>query len=72
MHSHRYYHLALALLVLCAVAAAVMAGVVAWGMQLTMAAALGAVLITAALFAGMAFVHDALRAARWNAGHRLH
>jgi hypothetical protein len=71
MHPHRYYHLALALLALSAIAAALMAGVVICGMQLTLAAAIGALLITAALFAGMVFVHDALRAARWNAGHRL-
>jgi ABC-type multidrug transport system permease subunit len=72
MHTHKFYHLALALLVLCTFAAALLAGVVAYGMQLTATTALAALLVSAVLFGAMAFLHDALRAARWNAGHRLH
>ena len=73
MYSHRYYHLALALLLLSAMAALVLAGVTALAldMQLTPAVAAGALGVAGALFAAMAYVHDALRAARWDAGHRL-
>jgi ABC-type multidrug transport system permease subunit len=72
MHSHKFYHLALALLMLCIVAAVLLAGVAMYGMQLTATAALAALAVSAVLFGVMAFLHDALRAARWNAGHRLH
>jgi hypothetical protein len=72
MHTNRFYHLALALLTLCTFAAALLAGVVTYGMQLTATAALAALAVSAVLFGVMAFLHDALRAARWNAGHRLH
>jgi hypothetical protein len=71
MHSHRYYHLALTLLLLCALAALVLAGVTALGMDLTPALAIGALAVAGVLFAAMVVVHDALRAARWDAGHRL-
>jgi heme/copper-type cytochrome/quinol oxidase subunit 4 len=71
MHSHRYYHLALALLLLCTLAALVLASVTALGMHLTPVIAIGALAVAGALFAAMVFVHDALRAARWDAGHRL-
>lgn len=71
MHSHRFYHLALALLALCALSATLLAAVVAWGMQMSPGTALGALAISVVLFAGMAFLHGALREARWNAGHRL-
>ena len=71
MHPLRYRRLSLALLVLCSLAAVLMAGVVAWGMHLTLTAALSALVLSALIFAAMLFVHDALRAARWNAGHRL-
>jgi hypothetical protein len=72
MYNHRFYHLALAQLVLYVFAAALLAGVVAWATMLTAAAALGALVAFAVLFAGMAFLHSALREARWDAGHRLH
>jgi hypothetical protein len=71
MHSHRYYHLALALLLWCVLAALVLAGVTALGMQLTPAVALGALVVAGALCVTMVFVHDVLRTARWDAGHRL-
>jgi archaellum biogenesis protein FlaJ (TadC family) len=71
MHPHRHYHLALALLVLCAIAALVLAAVVALGMQLTPGAALAALAISGLLVAGITYVHAALREARWNAGQRL-
>ncbi|AMO22883.1 hypothetical protein GCM10027034_33750 [Ramlibacter solisilvae] len=71
MHSHRYYHLALALLLLCALAALVLAGITVMGMELTAGVAAGAFVVAGVLFAAMAFVHDALRTARWDAGHRL-
>ena len=62
-------HLAIALFVLCSLAATLLAGVVAWSLHLTAAAALAG---SALLFGGIAYLHDALRAARWDAGHRLH
>lgn len=71
MHPSRHRHLAFALLVLSTLAAMLLASVVAAGMQLTPAVAGGALALAVVLFAAMAFVHDALRAARWNAGHRL-
>jgi hypothetical protein len=71
MYNHRFYHLALAQLALCVFAAALLAGIVAWATWLTAAAALGALMAFAVLFAGMAFLHAALREARWDAGHRL-
>jgi len=71
MHSHRYYHLALALLLLCVLAALVLTGISAVGMHLTADIAIGALLVAGVLFAAMAFVHEKLRAARWDAGHRL-
>jgi hypothetical protein len=71
MHPTRTRRLALALLALCALAAVLLATVVAAGMQLTPATATGASIAALLLFAAIAFVHDALRAARWNAGYRL-
>jgi hypothetical protein len=71
MHSHRYYHLALALLVLSALTALVLAGVTALGMHLTPIVAVGALAVAGGLFAALVLVHEALRAARWDAGHRL-
>jgi hypothetical protein len=76
MHLHKSRHLAIALaialLVLSTLVATLFAGVVAWGVQLTATIAIGALLVSGLLFGAMAFLHDALRAARWDAGHRLH
>ena len=71
MHSHRYYRLALALLVLASLAAALMAGVAVLGMRLTPAVALGALALFAALVGGVVVLHLQLREARWDAGLRL-
>ena len=68
MHPSRHRHLAFALLMLSSLAALLLASVVAAGMQLTPAAAGGALVLALVLFGAMAFLHDALRAARWNAG----
>jgi len=64
-------HLSIALFVLCSLAATLLAGVVAWAMALTAATALAALAVSALLFGGIAYLHDALRSARWDAGHRL-
>jgi hypothetical protein len=64
-------HLAIALFVLCSLAALLLAGLVAWTLKLTLGAALAALAVSALLFGGIAYLHDALRAARWDAGHRL-
>jgi hypothetical protein len=71
MHSHRYYQLALALLVLASLAAALMAGVAVLRMRLTPPAAVGALGLLAVLVGGMAVLHSQLREARWDAGLRL-
>jgi len=71
MYNHRFYHLALAQLVLCVFTAALLAGVVAWANWLTAAAALAALVVLVVLFAGMVFLRAALREARWDAGYRL-
>ena len=71
MHSHRYYRLALALLVLASLAAALMAGVAVLGMRLTPTVALGALTLFAVLVAGVVVLHNQLREARWDAGYRL-
>ena len=64
-------HLAIALFVLCSLAATLLAGVVAWTLHLTVATALVALAVSALLLGGIYYLHDALRAARWDAGHRL-
>ena len=71
MHTHRYYRLALALLVLASLAAALMAGLAVLGMRLTPAAALGALGLFAVLAGGVVVLHNQLREARWDAGYRL-
>jgi hypothetical protein len=71
MYSHRSQLLALALLVLCSIAAIVLAGVAAMGMTLTPPVAVGATALSAVLFAGVWVLHSALREARWDAGYRL-
>lgn len=71
MHSHRSQLLALALLVLCSIAAVVLAGVAAMGMTLTPPVAIGALALSVVLFAGVVVLHQALREARWDAGYRL-
>jgi hypothetical protein len=52
-------------------AAALLAGVVAWATMLTVATAVGALVALAVLFGAMAFLRAALREARWDAGYRL-
>lgn len=71
MHSHRSQLLALALLVLCSIAAVVLAGVAAMGMTLTPPVAVAALALSAVLFTGVVVLHKALREARWDAGYRL-
>ncbi|HEY8050293.1 MAG TPA: hypothetical protein VIE63_14045 [Ramlibacter sp.] len=71
MHSHRFHFLALALLVVASIAAALMAGVAAVGMQLTPPVALAAALLCLVLVAGAVALHRQLREARWDAGYRL-
>ena len=71
MYSHRSQLLALALLMLCSIAAVVLAGVAAMGMTLTPPVAVGALALSAILFTGVVVLHKALREARWDAGYRL-
>ncbi len=71
MYSHRSQVLALALLVLCSVAAIVLAGLAAMGMRLTPLVAVVALALSAVLFAGVVVLHKALREARWDAGYRV-
>jgi len=71
MYSPRSQFLALALLMLCALFAALLAGVVALEMKLPATAALGALGLLAVLLAGIVLLHRELREARWDAGYRL-
>ncbi len=71
MYSHRSQVLAIALLVLCSIAAFVLAGVAAMGMTLTPLVAAVALALSAVLFTGVVVLHRALREARWDAGYRL-
>jgi Cu/Ag efflux pump CusA len=71
MYSHRSQLLALALLVLCSIAAALLAGVAAMGMTLKPPVAVGALALSAVLVTGVVVLHKALREARWDAGYRL-
>ncbi|HTH79790.1 MAG TPA: hypothetical protein VL593_12495 [Ramlibacter sp.] len=71
MYSHRSQLLAIALLVLCSIAAVVLAGVAAMGMTLTPFIAALALALSAVLFTGVVVLHKALREARWDAGYRL-
>ncbi len=71
MYSHRSQVLAIALLVLCSIAAFVLAGVAAMGMTLTPLVAAVALALSAVLFTGVVVLHKALREARWDAGYRL-
>jgi hypothetical protein len=72
MYSPRSQILALALLMLCTLAALVLAGVVALSMTLTAPLAIGALGLSAVLVAGVVLLHRRLREARWDAGYRLH
>ena len=71
MYSHRSQILAIALLVLCSIAAFVLAGVAAMGMTLTPLVAAVALALSAVLCMGVVVLHKALREARWDAGYRL-
>jgi hypothetical protein len=71
MYSSRSQLLALALLMLCALAAALLAGVVALDMKLPPATALGALGLFALLVLGIVLLHQQLREQRWDAGYRL-
>jgi hypothetical protein len=71
MYSHRSQLLALALLMLCTLAAVVLAGVAAMGMKLTPPVAIGALALSGLLATGVVVLHKALREARWDAGYRL-
>lgn len=71
MYSSRSQILALALLLLCSLAAVVLAAVAAMGMTLTPSVAVGALALSAVLFSGVVLLHRQLREARWDAGYRL-
>lgn len=71
MYSQRSQILAIALLVLCTLAAIVLAAVAGMGVTLTRPVALGALALSAVLFSGVVLLHRALREARWDAGYRL-
>jgi hypothetical protein len=71
-YSPRSQILALALLVLCSLAAVVLAGVAALGMTLTPAVAVGALALSVVLIGGALLLQRELREARWDAGYRLH
>jgi len=71
MYSSRSQILALALLLLCSLAATVLAAVAAMGMTLTPTVAVGALGLSAVLFSGVVLLHRQLREARWDAGYRL-
>jgi hypothetical protein len=65
------HRLMFSLLFFAALAALTVSVVAAWGMQLTPGVGMAALGVSGLLFAGMAFIHETLRTARWNAGHRL-
>ncbi|HUR87598.1 MAG TPA: hypothetical protein VMZ74_00795 [Ramlibacter sp.] len=71
MYSQRYHFVALSLLALCALAALLVAGVVSAGVNLTPWMAGTALAVCAVLLGGIVFLHNVLRVARWDAGHRL-
>ena len=71
MSTHPVHRIAFSALFFAALAALVVGVVAAWGMQISPAIGLAALVVSALLFAGVAFLHEALREARWNAGHRL-
>ena len=71
MPNHRFTILAFALLMLCTVAAALLAGVVAMGMALSRPIALVATGLSLVLIAGVVALHRQWREARWDAGYRL-
>jgi hypothetical protein len=71
MHSRRIRRRAAGLFMLCVLAALAFAGLAVWGRELTPIAAAVALVLAMGLWAGAIFVHDALREARWNAGHRV-
>jgi putative effector of murein hydrolase LrgA (UPF0299 family) len=71
MYSTRSQILALVLLALCAVFAALLAGVVAFELKLPASAAVGLLALFAALVAGIVKLNAQIREARWDAGLRL-
>jgi hypothetical protein len=71
MYTQRSQILAIALLMLCTLAAIVLAAVANMGMTLTRPVALGALALSAVLLGGVVRLHRALREARWDAGYRL-
>ncbi|MES3003350.1 MAG: hypothetical protein V4787_21835 [Pseudomonadota bacterium] len=71
MSTHPVHRIAFSALFFAALAALVVGVVAAWGMQISPAIGLAALVVSALLFAGVAFLHEALREARWNAGHSL-
>ena len=48
-----------------------LSGAMAWGFTLTVGLAVAALAVSAVIVGGFAYVHDMIRAARWNAGHRV-
>jgi hypothetical protein len=70
MDSRRPQCLALALLASCGIAAIVLAGIAAMDLTASPRVAVAALALSAALFAGVAVLHRALREARWDAGER--
>jgi hypothetical protein len=67
MHTCQLHRFAAVLLMLGGFA---LAGV-AWGLDLTAWIAVAALLVSALLVAGVRWLHDAWRTARWDAGERL-
>jgi hypothetical protein len=63
--------LAFSALFLAAVAALVVAVGASMGLPFSPLLGLTALGVSGLLFAGLAWLHEAVRAARWNAGHRL-
>jgi hypothetical protein len=70
MHTCRISMIALSVALLGVLAVLAFGSAGAW-FTLTLGTALVALAASAVLLAGVAYVRDLIRAARWNAGHRL-
>lgn len=71
MHTHPLHRIAFSALFFAALAALVVGVIAAWGMQISPVIGLASLVVSALLFWGVASLHEAVREARWNAGHRL-
>ena len=67
--SHR---MALVLFALASLAATSFSAVLVWGPTLTPVLVTAALVASAGLLAGLAWLRDVIREWRWNAGHRIH